>query len=173
MGKHTIILISLIFLGCVCLALAFLLTFQSTTNQKNKATVVPSVQTESRPAVMTIVPATATTAQVILTAYETLPTLIQLEIGYDLSTVSDVSITPGAFFPSPSIPLDSTNPNIGRISYALTGTPGQQVNGRATVVATITFIPQSYTEQATKFELLPKTMIRGATGSVLPLTLQN
>ena len=98
---------------------------------------------------------------------------VQLELYYDPSIITNVTINSGNFF-SPSVELlkkiDQSN---GRISYALSVLPGQKGESGKGTFATInyTVIP-SLTSDRTSFNFLPKTEVSGenTSGSLLKST---
>lgn len=102
---------------------------------------------------------------------------VQLELAFDPKVLSNITVTPGPFFPKPVQLIKNIDYKNGRISYALGIQPADYgVKGQG-VVATVTF---SYvpTAQSTTITFLPKTIVaaEGVTQSVLrdalPATVQ-
>jgi hypothetical protein len=99
------------------------------------------------------------------------PTLAQLEIAYDPTILTVISIEPGAFFNDPTVALQNIDPVTGRISYALHCPFGQTVqatdcvNDASSTIAVITFRVNSYAiKNVTTLSFLPKTVIRTHNG---------
>lgn len=115
---------------------------------------------------------TSGSVEVVVDTEENSLTAVQLEMSYDPSYLTNVSVVPGDFFPDPISLLDSVDTQNGRITYALGITPAQTpVQGQG-VVATVNFnvIPGAAGE--TQIELLPKTIVtqEGVQASVLKNT---
>lgn len=86
------------------------------------------------------------------------PKLIQLEIGYNPNTMSEVQLFPGDYFIDPKILFENIDIKTGRISYSLSSS--QFSNKTSGIVATMYFLPLSSAGQTT-IRFLPKTTIRG------------
>ncbi len=92
-----------------------------------------------------------------------LPTVMQLEIGYDPTILTLVAVTPGTFFTDPTILLNTNNPRTGRISYALKclSNSSDCINQKAKTAAKFDFIINPYTyKSATSVTFLPKTLLQ-------------
>src|SRR5438045_1071840 len=63
----------------------------------------------------------------------TIPKLIQLEIGYDPTALSDVTIQPGDFATNPTVLLNLIDQQTGRISYALETSTQKEQNTKGIV----------------------------------------
>ena len=99
------------------------------------------------------------------------PDIAQLELGYNPSELTIDSITPGTFFTSPTVALDTIDPVAGRISYALRcpdlGVQNAQdcANVSSSTLATITVTINPYLLQnIATLSFLPKTVIRISNG---------
>ncbi|MBI2442295.1 MAG: hypothetical protein HYV40_00110 [Candidatus Levybacteria bacterium] len=112
------------------------------------------------------------TVQVLIDTHENTITGVQLELSYDPKALTNVVITPGAFFQNPLIipQWNKVDQATGRISHAQVLTPAQAgVQGKG-IVATITFTRATGTPSAqTTLEFLPKTAVTqsGISPSVL------
>jgi hypothetical protein len=95
---------------------------------------------------------------------------VELEISYDPKALTNISLTPGDFFPNPVVLIKNIEPKNGRITYALGITPAQKsVKGKGSV-AIITFSRLSGTLQSqTSLTLMPKSLVTqsGVNSSVL------
>ena len=97
------------------------------------------------------------------------PRIIQIELAYDPHALSDIVLTPGPYFSSPTVLFSEINQNTGRISYALSGNPDPRAAQKT--VATITFIPnETFQGSETTIRFLPKSMIRGTSETNLLTT---
>lgn len=83
---------------------------------------------------------------------------IQLELQYDPKILTNISLVPGPFFPSPEILLNQIDFKTGRISYAFgVGITAKGVVGEG-VAATLNFSVSSSAEP-TAILFLPKTLV--------------
>jgi hypothetical protein len=99
------------------------------------------------------------------------PTLIQLELAYDPSVISEVSLIPGTLFTSPIILLNNIDKKTGRISYALSVPDGETSKQLLGTVAKLIFtINKNAIQNQTSFYFLPKTAIH-ATDTNIPLKI--
>lgn len=99
-------------------------------------------------------------------------TAVQLEMQYDPQVLTNVSITPGAFFKNQEILLNQTDAKTGRITYAFgVGLQDEGIMGQG-VVAILTFNAKADVEEETAILFLPKTSVtaEGITESVLKET---
>lgn len=98
---------------------------------------------------------------------------VQLELYYDPSIITNVTIKSGSFFNSSVELLKKIDQANGRISYALSVLPGQKGESGKGTFATIiyTVIPSLNTDR-TSFNFLPKTEVSGenTAGSLLKST---
>lgn len=100
-------------------------------------------------------------------------TAVQLEIAYDPTYLTNVSIQPGTFFPNPVQLLNTVDDQTGRVTYALGITPAQTPISGSGTVATIMFQRTlSAPAGQTQLDLLPKTLVtqQGSGASVLKAT---
>lgn len=98
---------------------------------------------------------------------------VQLELYYDPSIITNVSIKPGSFFSSSVELLKKVDQPNGRISYALSALPGQKgETGKGTFATIIYTVVPSLTSDRTSFNFLPKTEVSGenTSGSLLKST---
>ena len=97
---------------------------------------------------------------------------VQLEIAYDPKILSIVSLTPGTFFPTPNILLNTIDSETGRISYALVLQPSQAPLFGSGTVARLQ-LKQNFSggnlSSQTTLTLLQKSLVSalGIDGSVL------
>ena len=95
---------------------------------------------------------------------------IQLELGYDPTIVSNVTVTHGTLFPSTVVIFNNNDPKSGRYTYAFGMTPNSQTVKGKGVVATVTFTTSAAANgKSTQIGLLPTTLVtaRGIANSVL------
>lgn len=98
-------------------------------------------------------------------------TAVQLELKYDPTALSQITITPSTFIPNATVLIKKIDTVNGRISYAV-GIPPKQTPLMGTgTVATIRFV-LSDTAKQTTIDFLPKTLVtaEGLTPSVLKST---
>lgn len=97
---------------------------------------------------------------------------VQLELQYDPKVLTNVAVSPGAFFKNPVVLLSQIDVKTGRITYAFgIGLKDQGVMGKG-VVVTLSFEVKSATPQQTSILFLPKTLVTAedTTKSVLKQT---
>jgi hypothetical protein len=87
---------------------------------------------------------------------------VQLDLAYDPSVLTNVTIIPGTFFTNPSQLVNDLDTKNGRISYALGIQPKDKGIKGAGVVAEIMFQFQpTATVSSTTIKFLPKTLVAG------------
>jgi len=98
---------------------------------------------------------------------------IQLELSYDPAVLTNITIEPAEnnlFGPNPAVLINSVDPNLGRISFAITlpSLDSDEVVGSSNI-ATITFSTLQNKVQNTQITVLPKTTVRSlkSTNSLL------
>ena len=103
-----------------------------------------------------------------------IPSLAQLEVAYDPTVVTALSILPGTFLNKPTIVLQNIRPDLGRISYALkcptlpNNTVPDCANASSNNLAVMTFLVNAAAAKPqTTISLLPKTVIRSRNGTDL------
>lgn len=97
---------------------------------------------------------------------------VQLELYYDPTLITNVTVTPLDFFPQAVEVLKKVDQQNGRISYALTVSPGEEaVKGMGELVK-ISYTPIGTEGVNSVINFLPKTEVSGDTtaGSLLKLT---
>ena len=88
------------------------------------------------------------------------PTSIQLELAYDPKILTDISMTPGNFFPNPNVLINELDESTGRISYAIENLPQEKAAKQGGIIAVMTFTPRSgTTAKETQITFLPKTTV--------------
>lgn len=166
MSKTSIALL-LIFLAI--LGVLITLNVMNTTQHNLKAlpklfptkTVVSENTLSISPNVLNVSGGKASTFQILIDSKGEKPTLIQMELAYDPSAISSVTITPGDFYQNPNILLKKVNKNNGRISYAISPLAGSEDQTGSQVVATVKIIPsQTATRRESELTFLPKTIIQ-------------
>lgn len=96
-----------------------------------------------------------------------IPSLAQLEIAYDPTVLTALSVLPGTFLNKPTVVLQNIRPDLGRISYALK-CPGLPdcANASSNNLATMTFLVNATAAKPqTTISFLPKTLIRSKNGT--------
>lgn len=97
---------------------------------------------------------------------------VQLELYYDPSLITNVTVAPLEFFPQAVEVLKKIDDKNGRISYAITVSPGEAaVSGKGQLVK-INYTPIGNEGISSVINFLPKTEVSGDTtaGSLLKLT---
>lgn len=166
MSKKTVgLILGLVILTVVLLAVALRPVFfkpSGDSPQEVSLTVTPT------PPAYTLLslspnPVTTTAAggnvEVVIDTKENSVTGVQLELSYDPAVLTNVTLTPGEFFPNATTLLDSVDTATGRVTYALVITPAQTpVKGQG-VVARINFNVLPGATGETQIELMPKTEV--------------
>ena len=102
------------------------------------------------------------TYNIMINTHQNTVNAVQLELSYDPSVLTDVTITPGTFFASPLQLVKDVDVVNGRISYALGTQPKDKGLQGTGVVAQITFqINPAAKGPTTMLKFLPKTLIAG------------
>jgi len=98
---------------------------------------------------------------------------IQIELGYDPTVVSNITIKPGTFFKQPTILLNTIDQPDGRISYALAEQIDLHGHAGQGIAALVSFdtVPNASTSSTT-ISFMPKTTVTadGILESVLKTT---
>ena len=107
-------------------------------------------------------------------------TTVQLELAFDPNILTNVNITPSAFFKNPNVVINKINNDVGRISYALAETASESASpvhatergkqGEDTL-ATLTF-ESGMPSTSSTITFLPRTFVtaEGLDGSALKST---
>lgn len=181
MSKKTLALIlALTILTLMLLGVALAPLFRQTPKEPSEPTTGEPTVTPTPPAFTTINlspnPVTITqdgTIEVVIDTGDNELTAVQLEIAYDPAYLTNVTMTPGSFFPDPIELLNTVDDQTGRVTYALGITPAQTPVRGSGAVATITFQKNlSSGPGQTQVDLLPKTLVtqQGVGPSVLKST---
>lgn len=86
---------------------------------------------------------------------------VQLELYYDPTLLTNVTVTPLDFFPQAVELLKKIDQTNGRISYALTVSPGENaINGKGNLVK-ISYTPIGASQISSVINFLPKTEVSG------------
>jgi hypothetical protein len=111
------------------------------------------------PNILTVPPNTPASLNITLDSQGTPPTLIQLELAFDPTVLTDIDIAPGNYFINPKILLKTIDYNNGRISYAIESASyvSPQVNQATVSVVTFTAIGP---KKETNLYFLPKTVVK-------------
>lgn len=106
-------------------------------------------------------PGKTTAIQVLVDTKGIKPSLIQMELSYDPSALSHVSIVPGTFYQNPDVRLNMINGRNGRISYALAPSKGQEDQTASNIVATLRITPRlTAVTRETSISFMPKTVVQ-------------
>jgi len=95
---------------------------------------------------------------------------VQFDISYDPTVLTNVTVTPGTFFPKALVLLNQVDSKNGKIHYALGIQPTDKPQTGVGTVAVISFVMvPTQTGVTTKLSFLPKTQVvqQGTLGSVL------
>lgn len=181
MPKRTLALI----VGLIVLTIVLLFAATRTGQQPTKTQPTPSIPAvspsptppayttlELSPNPVTLTPAGTGKIEVIMNTYQNTATGVQVELSFDPKAITNIVVTPGAFFQNPLIipQWNKIDKQTGRISHAQVLPPSQSgVKGQG-VVATITFsrILNSGLNE-TQLQFMPKTAVTqsGISPSVL------
>lgn len=114
------------------------------------------------PSQLIVNPGKPTSITIFAHSEMTSPTLIQFEISYDPTILTNMTVSSGDFFINPNVLLQNINANTGRISYAIERLPDQTNDKREGAVAILNFIPNpNLVKNQTNISFLPKTIVRG------------
>lgn len=162
--KTTVLIITLFLITCGLLYFAI----QPPLYPKKTAAPSPTPISVNAHTTLSLTPALATessktasyTVAVLIDTHENAVNAVQLELSYDPTALTDVSLSSGSFFNQPTALLKNINTDTGRISYAL----AQQIDLPATqgsgTIALISFnILPSYTGKTVTLSFLPKTAV--------------
>ncbi len=91
----------------------------------------------------------------------------QLELAYDPTILTDITLTPGTLFPNPNILLNNNDEKSGRISYALSLNSNDKPRNFSGTTAIIKFkVRENTLENQTTIYFLPKTTIISQSGNI-------
>jgi hypothetical protein len=158
--KFLLLLLLFLLLVATCIGVFFFINNSQTKTVKTFF----NQKTSSKPQATTtlsLVPVDAQTIHVILTTSaepENAPRLVQLEVGYNVFALTNVTLLPGDFFSEPTVLLNTNDIKTGRISYALTVGENQTTYKTTGTVVIMKFTPLIDTQ--TTVSLLPKTTVR-------------
>lgn len=91
-------------------------------------------------------------------------TTVQLELAFDPNILTNVNVTPSAFFKNPNVVINKINNDVGRISYALAETasesasPAQRGKQGEGTLATLTF-ESGMPSTSSTITFLPRTFV--------------
>ncbi len=122
-------------------------------------TVISESTLSLSPTILNVQPGKRTSLQIIIENSGQKPSLIQMELAYDPSVISNVSFIPGSFYQNPDVLLTTVNARNGRISYAIAPSKGQEDTTGSNVVTTLMFTPRLTTRQTT-ISFMPKTLVQ-------------
>ena len=178
--KTTALIIFLVILtaGLVALALRNNATTPSVpgTQTPNTITVTPTPPAHTTlsftPQTLTVAPDTTGAVRVMMDTQDNPVTVVQLELSYDPTQLTNVKVTPGTLFSATPAPiLNSVDPKTGRITYMIGAAPGQSPYTGQGVVATVSFTTAAAAIQPVSLTLM-KTSIVAARG-IEPSVLKN
>lgn len=172
MSKRTLALI--IVLAIVTVVLIFVALSPKQEQQEGTPRILPTV-TPSAQSILEIGPnplVTSTqsvTADVMVDSGENKVTAVQLELSFDPTKISNITITPGTLLENPVILLNNIDYKEGRISYAIGISPTGTAKAGTGTVATITLQTALLNGEQTAITVLPKSLItaEGISSSVL------
>lgn len=140
-------------------------------------TIAPTPTVSPAHTTLALIPQTASTA-----AYQTVAVMIdshsnkvsgtQINLAYDPTVLSNVSVKLGTYFTNPSILLNTVDTKNGRITLVLGIQPNAlQATGSGTI-ATVSYTLLPTTKSSTQISFLPKTAVtqEGELSSVLAST---
>lgn len=85
---------------------------------------------------------------------------VQLELSYDPTVLSDVTVSPASFFETPSVLINKIDAKNGKISYAIVIPPTGAAKKGAGNVATIKFnVLRGAKTSSTQIQFLPKSIV--------------
>lgn len=167
----TLIIILLVFLGLLLFTIygvkenPIIITItRSLQNKIIPAETELSLTTDSQ----SLKPGQTDTIAVLLTKINPLPNIAEIELAYDPNVISVDSVSQGSFFTNPIVALQTIDPVIGRISYALRCPTIQNsseitecANPSSRTLATVTVsVNPNALQNTTKLTFLPRTVVR-------------
>ena len=179
MSKTTVVLI--LFLFITIGISSYILLHPSSKNNtqllQQTSEAQPVAHTDTVPLSMTtstpfVLPGRTVTISVLIKDTKQNVHLTQLELGYNPTVLTILSIRPGTFFTNPVNSLQTIDPNTGRISYALSCLDATTCKTTSSqTIATITAIVASYANtKQTTITFLPKTLLRDNADKILKIT---
>lgn len=175
MSKRTLILIT--FLTLLTAFFVYLAVSQHSTPPAapKQASVPPTKKPSQAFTTLTLVPGpmngkTGTVAvQVDTHGEKNKITAVQLELKYDPSVLSSISIQPGTLLEGAAPMINSIDAKTGRVTYALGISPTKTAKGGKGTVATITYQANLASGRSTEITVLPASIItaEGIAESVL------
>jgi hypothetical protein len=168
MSKKTLGLIIILLLLTIVLVFVAISTKQqpstTTPSTPGKPTATPTPVTGHTTLMLSPNPVTAsrgvpTTVNVMIDSHGDSVRAVQLEIAYDPRAISNVTIKPGTFFPTPDVlPIGGVNQTTGRITFAVTEANSRDFKSGQGTVAVLTFYPTG-TVASTPLTLLDKSLV--------------
>jgi len=175
MPRKTLALIS----GLVVVTVILFIIALKTGKQEMQPAPTPSVQPSPTsvahsvlsfsPNPVTVQPGGQGSVAVTIDTSDNAVTAVQLEIAYDPSAVTNIKVTSGSLFASPTVLINKNDAKKGRYTYAFGITPnGKTVSGTGSVAA-ITFTAKGALGTQSQLTLLPTSLVtaRGVASSVL------
>jgi len=100
--------------------------------------------------------------------------LVQLELGYDPTVLTALTVTPGMYFTHPKVLLLNINQHLGRISFAVACEQSSKTESCINLIdqpaAKITFEVTALAKR-TDIKLLPKTLVKTTNEVAIPVKL--
>lgn len=110
-------------------------------------------------------------ASIRLNSQSIYPTGAQLELAYDPTIMTEVTLTPGTLFPKSSVLLNNNDETTGRISYAISLYKNEKPKNFSGTTAILKFkVRENIIQNQTAIYFLPKTAII-ADGGNIPLKI--
>lgn len=110
-------------------------------------------------------------ASIQLNSQSIYPTGAQLELAYDPTIMTEVTLTPGTLFPKSAVLLNNNDETTGRISYAISLYKNEKPQNFSGTTAILKFkVKENIIQNQTAIYFLPKTAII-ADGGNIPLKI--
>lgn len=106
-------------------------------------------------------------ASIQLNSQSKYPLGAQLELAYDPTILTEITLTPGTLFPKPAVLLNNNDEATGRISYALSIDKNEKPQNFSGTTAIIKFkVKKNIIQNQTAIYFLPKTTIISQDGNI-------
>lgn len=163
--KKVFVSLGIVFLISIIAASAFIITQGGKRISQRTATPTPTNLQQTAvtlaPQSLTVQAGQLATVQVMIQNQQSAPAIVQLELTYDPTALTNVTVVPGNFFSQPNILFARINQSVGRISYVLQTNNATSPLNPTGPVAIISFVPSAYATNAqTHMSFLPKSVVK-------------
>lgn len=169
MSKKLFLLLILFFflVGGLIITLNYAKHIKKSTTPQTQAQINPTINLSTTssslsllPQQLLVAPGNSTSLTVYFNHSGASPSLVQFELAYDPSLLTNVNVIPGDFFEHSRVLLQTIDEHTGRISYAIESSDQNSKKTEGSV-AIVTFTPQyGVLYNRTSLTFLPKTFVR-------------